>query len=132
MSKVPETSDNMKLCICLTCPTYKKCKLTGGLFCAKGKAKEKAKKEGCICNNCAVYSKYNVKGSYFCRKPAKMLWWILGLAVIIIIIAVIGGILLSGGFSTPPTPTPTPQPTATPTPTPAPTPTPTSTAPPVA
>jgi len=45
MSKVPETSDNMKLCICQTCPTCKKCNLTEGLFCAKGKAKEKAKKK---------------------------------------------------------------------------------------
>jgi hypothetical protein len=73
MGKVPEISDNMKFCICQTCPTYKKCNLTDALFCAKGKAKEKAKKEGCICNKCGVYAKYNLKGSYFCRKPAKMM-----------------------------------------------------------
>jgi hypothetical protein len=95
-------------------------------FLRQRKSQRKAKKEGCICNKCGVYAKYNLKGSYFCRKPAKMLWWILGIAVIIIVIAIIGGILLSGSFSTPPTPTPTPQPTTTPTPTPAPTPAPTS------
>jgi|YelNatPaOPRAMG01_1025707.scaffolds.fasta_scaffold119344_2 hypothetical protein len=101
MGKVPDTSDNMKMCICPKCPTYQKCKLTGGLFCAKGRAEEKATKEGCICAKCAVYSKYNLKGEYFCRKPEKMLWWILGLAVIIIIVAVIVWFMLSGGSPAP-------------------------------
>jgi hypothetical protein len=54
MGKVPEISDNMKLCICQTCPTYKKCNLTDALFCAKGKAKEKQKKKAASAIN-AVY-----------------------------------------------------------------------------
>jgi hypothetical protein len=102
MSKVPDTPENMKMCICATCPTYKKCELTGGLFCAKGKAKEKATKEGCLCARCPVYAKHGLKGSYFCRKPAKLLWWILGLAAIIIIVAVIVWLVLSGALSAPP------------------------------
>ena len=103
MSKVPDTPENMKMCICPTCPTYKKCELTGGLFCAKGQAKEKIEKAGCVCASCPVFAKHNLKGSYFCRKPTKLLWWILGLAAIAVIIIVIVWILLSGGTAPPPT-----------------------------
>jgi hypothetical protein len=45
MSKVPETSDNMKLCICQICPTYKKCNLTEGFSAPKAKPKKKQKKK---------------------------------------------------------------------------------------
>ncbi|MBC7130686.1 DUF2769 domain-containing protein [Candidatus Bathyarchaeota archaeon] len=66
MGKVPDTEENMKQCICMDCPTFKGTPLTGGFFCAKGKAKEEAKKAGCICGKCPIYDKYMLQGGYFC------------------------------------------------------------------
>jgi hypothetical protein len=37
---VPDTEENMKMCKCPGCPTFKGSPLSGGFFCAKGKAKE--------------------------------------------------------------------------------------------
>ncbi len=68
MSKVPDTMENMKMCICGTCPTFKQSPLTGGFFCAKGKAKEKVKQVGCVCGKCPIFTKYGLKGGYFCAK----------------------------------------------------------------
>jgi hypothetical protein len=63
---VPDTIDNMRLCLCGTCPTFKKSPLTVGFFCAKGKAKEEVKKSGCVCGGCPIFSKYGLKDGYFC------------------------------------------------------------------
>jgi hypothetical protein len=54
--------------MCGGCPTFKKSPLTGGFFCAKGKAKETVKQSGCKCGSCAVFKKYNLKAGYFCLK----------------------------------------------------------------
>jgi hypothetical protein len=67
-SRVPDTQENMKLCMCGGCPTFKKSPLTGGFFCVKGKAKETVKQSGCKCGSCAVFKKYNLKAGYFCLK----------------------------------------------------------------
>jgi hypothetical protein len=65
---VPDTMENMKQCICGACPTFKQSPLSGGFFCAKGKAKEKVKQSGCVCGKCPLFAKYNLKTGYFCLK----------------------------------------------------------------
>ncbi|MFH0849170.1 MAG: DUF2769 domain-containing protein [archaeon] len=65
---VPDTEVNMKMCICPDCPSFKGSPLTGGFFCAKGKAKETVKQLGCICPRCPVTAKYGLKTGYFCVK----------------------------------------------------------------
>jgi hypothetical protein len=69
---VPDTSENVKLCLCPACPTYKGSNLTGTLFCARGKAKEDVKSVSCICPECPVFAKYKLKQQYYCKgKTAK-------------------------------------------------------------
>ena len=63
---VPDTEENMKMCICGKCPTFKGSPLSGGFFCAKGKAKETVKQSGCLCGSCPVFGKYGLKTGYFC------------------------------------------------------------------
>ena len=63
---VPDTKENMKMCQCPGCPTFKRSPLSVGFFCAKGKAKEKVKQAGCICSSCSVFSKYKLKTDYLC------------------------------------------------------------------
>ncbi|MEJ2240847.1 MAG: DUF2769 domain-containing protein [Candidatus Bathyarchaeota archaeon] len=63
---VPDTEENMNMCRCLGCPTFKGSPLSGGFFCAKGKAKEKVKKANCLCPSCSIFKKYGLKTGYFC------------------------------------------------------------------
>jgi len=63
---VPDTADNMTLCLCGNCPTFKKSPLTMGFFCAKGKAKEQVKKSGCICGGCPIFSRNTLRYGYSC------------------------------------------------------------------
>ena len=65
---VPNTPENGKMCKCFVCPTFKGSPLTGGVFCAVGKAKESVKKAGCVCGRCPVHAKYTLKGGSFCVK----------------------------------------------------------------
>jgi len=65
---VPDNEENVKLCNCPTCPTYKSSGLTGTLFCARVKAKEKVKSVSCTCPTCAVFSKFGLKQQYYCIK----------------------------------------------------------------
>jgi hypothetical protein len=64
---VPDTEENVKMCFCPDCPTYKSFNLTGILFCAKGKAKEDVKSVSCICPSCPVFAKYKLKRQYYCK-----------------------------------------------------------------
>lgn len=66
MVMVPDTSENVNLCICPGCPTYRESKLIGILFCGKGKAKEAVKKIDCLCPKCPVWKKYKLQGIYYC------------------------------------------------------------------
>ncbi len=68
LNLVPDTKENLMQCICMSCPTFQQSPLTGGFFCAKGKAKEKVKQVGCVCPGCPLFKKYNLKGGYFCGK----------------------------------------------------------------
>lgn len=68
MSKVPDTKENMLKCICANCPTFKQSPLSGGFFCAKGKAEEKVRQVGCFCGRCPIFAEYKLKGGYFCKE----------------------------------------------------------------
>jgi hypothetical protein len=63
---VPDNEENGKLCQCPVCPTYKNSNLTGSLFCAREKAKEKVKSSSCLCPTCPVYAKYGLEKMYYC------------------------------------------------------------------
>jgi hypothetical protein len=67
MVMIPGTAENVKQCICPGCPTFRESKLTGILFCAKGKAKETVSQKGCICPNCAVWKNYKLQDNYYCN-----------------------------------------------------------------
>jgi hypothetical protein len=66
--KVSDTPENVKKCICASCPSYNECMKTGNeaLFCSKGKSACDVKREGCICNQCPVHSAYHLLGAYYC------------------------------------------------------------------
>jgi hypothetical protein len=63
---IPDNEENVKLCTCPTCPTYKDSSLSNTLFCVRGKAKEQIKTIGCICPSCPVLVKYGLKKTYYC------------------------------------------------------------------
>jgi methylamine---glutamate N-methyltransferase subunit C len=65
---VPDIEENGKLCLCPDCPTYEGSNLTGSLFCARGKAKEKVRIVSCKCPECPVFAKYDLKQMYYCIK----------------------------------------------------------------
>jgi hypothetical protein len=60
--------ENANMCICPTCPTYKKSNLTSNLFCGRGKAVEKVTTNGCICPQCSVYKNYKLNQLYYCMQ----------------------------------------------------------------
>jgi len=66
--EVSDTMENMKLCICGTCPTFRHSSLSGGIFCARGKAKEKVEQMGCACGNCPVFAKYKLKAKLLAER----------------------------------------------------------------
>ena len=68
-SKVHDNEENLKMCSCPNCPTFKNSHLNVGLFCAKGKATEKEEdilEAGCMCWDCMVFDKYNLNVEYYC------------------------------------------------------------------
>jgi len=68
-SKVDDNKENLKMCSCPDCPTFKNSQLSVGLFCAKGKATEKEEdvlQAGCMCWDCPVSDKYNLNMEYYC------------------------------------------------------------------
>ncbi|MBE3116308.1 DUF2769 domain-containing protein [Candidatus Bathyarchaeota archaeon] len=65
---VPDSQENTKLCLCPGCPTFKKSNLSNNVFCARGKAAEKATTAGCMCPGCPVYKTYNLSQMYYCTK----------------------------------------------------------------
>ncbi|MGZ4870231.1 MAG: DUF2769 domain-containing protein [Halobacteriota archaeon] len=70
--KVENTDENYAGCICYQgdCPTYSKCQLTGGLFCARGKSEKTPERKGCKCPMCPVWVSYALKTVYFCAHGA--------------------------------------------------------------
>jgi hypothetical protein len=66
--KVPDTEDNVKSCICPSCPSYNDCMKQGmeGLYCARGKTECDLKRQGCVCPQCPVSREYQLFGGYYC------------------------------------------------------------------
>lgn len=64
--KVPDIEENVKMCMCSDCPTFKDSPLSGVLFCAKGKADEDVLEGGCLCWDCPVSDKYSLDLEYYC------------------------------------------------------------------
>ena len=67
--KVSDTPENLKKCICASCPSYNECMKKGmeqGLFCARGKTDCELERLGCICGQCPVHSEYHLFGGYYC------------------------------------------------------------------
>jgi len=65
---VTDNEENIKICLCPECPTYKTSHLTGILFCGKGKAKEQVKTISCNCPVCPIFAKYGLNDMYYCVK----------------------------------------------------------------
>jgi hypothetical protein len=63
---VPNTEENLRMCMCPNCPTFKSSPLSTSLFCAKGKAEETVLHAGCMCTHCPVSSTYGLSLEYFC------------------------------------------------------------------
>lgn len=69
MSKVKNSKENIKKCICARCPSYNDCmnKNKDILFCATGKAKCDFIEKGCICGGCIVHSENRLDNGYYCK-----------------------------------------------------------------
>ena len=70
--KVPNTNENYEKCICYRgeCPTYNENKLSGGLFCSRGKSETAVRKVRCICDECPVWAECNLNDYHYCTKGA--------------------------------------------------------------
>ena len=85
MSEVPKTKENLKKCICMTCPSYTfTCKMMGmpgnailmmgnmdkihaeAMFCAYEKSNCIKEEKGCMCGNCELHKEYNLPNGYYC------------------------------------------------------------------
>lgn len=86
MSNVDKTTENLKKCKCIKCPSYTfMCKVKGvpanvsalvkgvkkadhmeGMFCAFNKSKCIETEQGCICTTCAIYKENNLTKGYYC------------------------------------------------------------------
>ncbi len=69
---VKDSGENYDRCLCYStrCPTYNKSKLSGGLFCARGKSAVTPEKKGCICFLCPVWDEHKLKAVFFCSHGA--------------------------------------------------------------
>ena len=68
-AKVDDNEENLKMCKCPDCPTFKNSGLNVGLFCAKGKAsaeEEDILEAGCMCWDCMVFDNYDLDMEYYC------------------------------------------------------------------
>ena len=86
MQKVDKTTENIKLCRCMTCPSYTEhCKLKNApenflkslenlqnmqhyekLYCAFEKSNCIYQDKGCVCSECDVYKNYNLQNHDYC------------------------------------------------------------------
>ncbi|HWQ88363.1 MAG TPA: DUF2769 domain-containing protein [Desulfitobacteriaceae bacterium] len=85
MAEVPKTKENLKKCICLTCPSYTiTCEMMAMpgnmilkignmekihaeiMFCAYEKSHCIDKEKSCMCSNCEVHKEYQLPKIYYC------------------------------------------------------------------
>jgi hypothetical protein len=59
---VPDTSENLKKCICTNCQTYKQYikERAEGLFCARGTINTAIEEDDCLCGQCDVDEEYKL------------------------------------------------------------------------
>jgi hypothetical protein len=67
MSKVPDTPENVDICVkyCGTCKTYPGVE-GEALFCARGKSTSPKERMGCNCPSCEVQATCGLTGAYYC------------------------------------------------------------------
>jgi len=66
---VEETKENIKKCICKSCPSKNQCMNDSDkdfLYCAKGKTECEMAQKGCICGACPIHAEYKLKNYYYC------------------------------------------------------------------
>jgi hypothetical protein len=63
MPGVADTGDNMKRCICGTCPSFMR---DEGFYCARGKSPNTITHRGCVCADCENCRECLLWGEYFC------------------------------------------------------------------
>lgn len=70
MTKLDDTEENSRRCICPECPTFlaDECpkEKMEGLYCAKGRSGCDMVRKGCVCGNCSVWKESNLSKGYFC------------------------------------------------------------------
>jgi len=70
--RVDDTRENLEMCICKACPTFKDNKLgeypPNALFCARGKSKipSKVKTTNCYCLGCDIFIKNGLVIGHLC------------------------------------------------------------------
>lgn len=65
MPQVADIEQNMKRCICGTCPSFPGDK---GFYCAKGKSAEAVERKGCDCGKCPNFTEFGLAKGYYCAE----------------------------------------------------------------
>jgi Protein of unknown function (DUF2769). len=69
--KVPDTDVNYDDCLCYQgCPTYEHNRLSGRLFCSRGKSGKPIEERECICPDCPVQTRFSLTDLLYCEKGA--------------------------------------------------------------
>jgi aldose sugar dehydrogenase len=70
MDTVEKNKENLRKCLCPSCPIYTKCAsvLHEKLYCsiAVGKSDCFIDTDGCICGNCPVQKEHELTGNHYC------------------------------------------------------------------
>lgn len=87
MTRVDKTKENVKTCLCMSCPSYGfACQMKAmpkntavmmksdisqvehmeNMFCGFGKSNCIDQEKGCVCPDCQVHKKYDLKEMYYC------------------------------------------------------------------
>lgn len=70
--KVENSQENLKKCVCGSCPSHNECMKGNmeGLFCARVKTGCNFEEKGCTCGGCPITSENSLTGSYYCSGEA--------------------------------------------------------------
>jgi hypothetical protein len=72
MARIPDTKENMMMCICGECPSYDQCMKDKkeGFFCARGKSMCEMTRSGCVCGGCPLTVEFGLDKTYYCETGA--------------------------------------------------------------
>lgn len=72
MAIVPDTPENLQICICGDCPSYSQCMKDNmeGLYCGRSKSNCEFDKNGCLCGACLLTSEFELDKMYYCESGA--------------------------------------------------------------